>query len=226
MKNNEELQKDVQEAIKWEPLLKAAEIGVIAENGVITLTGTVDCYPKKIGAESAAKNVSGVKAVVEKIDIKFNGIGKKTDKEIADEVLHAFKWHWQIPSEQIEIKVENGWVYLQGKVHWNYQREAVTKAIRNLRGLKGVSNEICIQSEVEDKVEKYSIERALSRSASVDGKGIHVIVTGNSVILTGTVYSLVQKGEAARIAWSAPGVVSVNNELAIRYKNKLSDLIE
>ena len=70
MKTNEVLQKDVQDAIKWEPLLNAAEIGVTAKDGIVTLTGTVDSYTKKLEAENATKNVAGVKALVEKIIVK------------------------------------------------------------------------------------------------------------------------------------------------------------
>jgi len=92
--SNEELQKDVQDAIKWEPLLNAAAIGVIAKDGVITLTGTVDSYAKKLEAEDAAKSVKGVKAVIVKIEIKFNSEWeKKDDSEIADEIIKAAKWN-------------------------------------------------------------------------------------------------------------------------------------
>ena len=119
MKTNEILQKDVQDAIKWEPLLHAAEIGVIVKDGVVTLTGTVDSYAKKIEAEQAAKMVSGVKAVVEKIEIKYGNYGKKSDEDIANEIINAFKWNWSIPDEKIKVKVENGWVTLTGIVIWN-----------------------------------------------------------------------------------------------------------
>lgn len=109
MKTNAELQKDVQDAIKWEPLLNAAEIGVIAEDGVITLTGIVDSYAKKSEAEEAAKSVAGVKAVVEKLEIKFsNGWGEKDDNEIATEIIKAYKWNWQVPHYKVKVKIENG----------------------------------------------------------------------------------------------------------------------
>ena len=108
MKNNAELQKDVQDAIKWEPLLNAAEIGVTVKDGVVTLTGVVDSYSKKTEAEDAAKNVAGVKAVVEKIEIKISSKwSKKDDNEIAAEVLNAFKWNWQVPEDKVKVKVED-----------------------------------------------------------------------------------------------------------------------
>ncbi|MFD2146179.1 BON domain-containing protein [Mucilaginibacter antarcticus] len=138
MKTNQELQKDVQDAIRWEPLLNAAEIGVTAKDGVITLTGTVDTYYKKVEAETAAKNVAGVKAVAEEIVIKYGDYGKKNDTEIANEVLNAWKWNWEVPEEKIKVKVENGWVTLEGELQWNYQREAAKKAINNLSGVLGL----------------------------------------------------------------------------------------
>ena len=106
MKTNEELQKDVQSAIKWEPLLNAAEIGVTAKDGIITLTGVVNGYAKKMEAEMAAKNVAGVKAVVEKIEIKFESTSaKKDDNDIATEALSAIKGMWDLPTDKIKVKV-------------------------------------------------------------------------------------------------------------------------
>lgn len=217
MKTNEILQKDVQDAIKWEPLLHAAEIGVIVKDGVVTLTGTVDSYAKKIEAEQAAKMVSGVKAVVEKIEIKYGNYGKKSDEAIANEIINAFKWNWSIPDEKIKVKVENGWVTLTGIVIWNYQKEASNTAIKNLLGVVGVTNNIHIQSESKDKIEKLAIENALVRNWSINDDDIHIKVKENNVTLSGTVESYYEKDEAERIAWNAPGVTSVNNELELQF---------
>lgn len=217
MKNNEALQKDVQDAIKWEPLLNAAEIGVIAKDGVITLTGIVDSYAKKLEAEDAAKNVAGVKAVVEKIEIKFGSAGRKNDNEIANEVLNALRWNWEIPSDRVKIKVEEGWITLEGELEWNYQKEAVQKSANNLVGVRGVTNSIKIKSETSDEIEQKDIERALARNWAIDDHNIQVKVSGNRVTLNGTVDSLYQKDEAGRIAWNAPGVSTLDNELVIAY---------
>ncbi len=215
MKNNEELQKDVLDAIKWEPLLNAAEIGVTAKDGIITLTGIVDSYAKKLEAEDAAKNVSGVKAVVEKIEIKFDGIGKKTDNEIATEVLNAIKWNWEVPNDKVKVKVEDGWITLEGELTWNYQREAAKRSVKNLVSVKGVTNSIVIKSEALDNIEQKDIERAIGRNWAIDGQNILVNVSGKKVTLKGTVQSSYQKEEAERIAWNAPGVWIVENELIV-----------
>jgi osmotically-inducible protein OsmY len=215
MKSNEDLQSDVQDAIKWQPLLKAAEIGVTAKNGVITLSGTVNSFTKKLEAENAAKSVVGVKAIIEDIDVKFPNSMVKNDEEIAGEVLSALKWNWSVPNENVQVKVEDGWITLEGNVEWNYQREAAKNSVANLIGVKGVSNNIKVKSTTTDQVEQTSIENALSRSWLVDDRNIQVKVKGNKVTLRGAVESLYQKEEAARLAWNAPGVTEVENELAI-----------
>lgn len=217
MKNNEELQKDVQDAIKWEPLLSAAEIGVIAKDGVITLTGVVDCYAKKIEAEEATKKVTGVKAVVEKIEIKFDGMGRKNDNEIASDALSALKWNWGVSNDKVKIKVEDGWVSMEGELHWNFQKESAQRSIKNIFGVKGVTNNITIKSETHDEVEKKGIERALKRNWSINDNNIQVQVSGKVVTLNGTVRSTYQRDEAERIAWNAPGVWLVTNALVVDY---------
>jgi osmotically-inducible protein OsmY len=215
MKTNELLQKDVQDAIKWEPLLNAAEIGVIAKDGIVTLTGVVDSYAKKMEAEEAAKKVAGVKAVVEKIEIKIGVSIKSDDTEIAKELVHSFNMSTQVPHEKINVKVEDGWVTLSGELNWNYQKEAAQKLAVNLSGVKWVTNDITLKSETEDKVEKTDIENALTRNWTLDDKNIRVEVIENKVVLKGSVNSWYQKDEAGRIAWNAPGVISVNNELVV-----------
>ena len=216
MKNNQELQKDVQDAIRWEPLLNAAEIGVTAIDGVVTLTGTVNSYAKKLEAEEAAKNVSGVKAVVEEIKIHYgSNYGQKTDSEIANSVLDALKFNWEVPNEKIKVKVENAWVTLEGELQWNYQKEAAKKAIKDLAGIMGITNKITIKTDATDTIEKEAIEFALERNWSIDDDDIDVKVSGNNVTLNGTVESLYQKNEAERIAWNAPGVWTVDNELVV-----------
>jgi osmotically-inducible protein OsmY len=216
MKTNESLQKDVQDAIKWEPLLHAAEIGVIVKDGVVTLTGTVNNYNKKTEAETAAKNVSGVKAVVEKIEVKYDSFwSPKSDEEIATEVVNALQWNRNVPNDTVKVEVENGWVTLGGNLGWNYQRESVKNAVKNLEGIKGITINIKIKPENTDTIEKTAIESALSRNWSINDNDIEVKVKANEVTLAGTVDSYYQKDEAERIAWNAPGVISVNNELSL-----------
>lgn len=152
MKTDEILQKNVQDALKWEPQLQAAEIGVIVKNGVVTLTGTVDNYYKKNEVENATKKVSGVKAIVEKIQIKTANSKDITDNIIAERILNVFKSDFSIPHEKIKLKVEKGWVTLDGNVNWKYQKEASKNAVTSLIGVRGVTNNIKTRSERIDNV--------------------------------------------------------------------------
>jgi osmotically-inducible protein OsmY len=215
MKSNQELQTDVQNAIKWEPLLHAAEIGVTAKDGVVSLTGVVDSYVKKMEAENATKKVIGVKALVENIEVKISSSWSKTDTEIANEVLTALKANYSVPDDKVTVKVEKGWVTLDGELPWNYQRDAAKSAVSYLTGVKGVTNNIKIKSETHDSIEQKDVEKAIGRSWSVDDSDIKVSVSDTTVTLKGTVNSWYQKEEAGRIAWNTPGIWNVKNELTV-----------
>lgn len=221
MKTNAELQRDVQNAIKWEPSLHAAEIGVTVKDGIVSLTGVVDSYGKKTEAEHATKRVIGVKAVVEKIEVKFPSSWQKTDEQIANEVVIALDANWSVPKNKVTIQVEDGWVTLEGQVHWNFQREGVKTALHYLTGVKGINNNVTIKLESHDDLEQRDVEVAISRSSSVDDRNIHVSVSGTTVTLTGHVNSWHQKDEAGRLAWNTPGIWHLNNELEVDYKYAL-----
>lgn len=217
MKSNQVLQSDVQNAIKWEPLLHAAEIGVTAQEGVVSLTGMVDSYAKKLEAETAAKKVIGVKALIENIEVKFPSSWTKTNLEVANAVLAALNSNWSVPKDKVTVKVEDGWVTLEGQLPWNFQREAAKSAVNFLSGVKGVTNNIKIKSESHNAIEQKDVEDAIGRSWSVDDSDINVSVSGSTVTLSGTVNSWYQKEEAGRIAWNTPGIWHVENELAVDY---------
>lgn len=217
MKSNEKLQRDVQDAIKWEPLLHAAEIGVIVHEGIVTLTGTVDSYPKKTEAEQAAKSVAGVTAVVDDIEVRLAKGFIKSDTDIAESVVRALKENWSVPDSKIKTTVDNGWVTLEGTLHWDFQRQAAKNAVRYLTGVRGLTNKLKIQSEVDDQIEQKKVEDALRRNWAIDSDKIQVRAHGTTISLSGIVSSLFQKDEAERIAYKTPGVWFVDNQLVVEY---------
>ena len=217
MKSNEVLQKDVQDAIKWEPLLHAAEIGVIVKDGIVTLNGTVDSYYKKKEAEDAAKNVAGVRAVVDDIEIVIDKAHHRSDTDIATDIIKALKGNWSVPDEKIKVTVDAGWVMLEGTLTWDYQREAARNAVRYLSGVRGVTSKLKIKSEVDNEVEKKRVEDALRRSWAIDSDKIRVKADGNTITLSGIVGSIFQKEEAEKIAYKTPGVWFVDNLLQVEY---------
>lgn len=215
MKNDQQIQKDVMDQLKSDPFLNATEIGVAVKDGIVTLSGQVDSFYKKISIENAVKEVAGVKAIALDILIGLSPFYAKTDTEIAQAILHALQWHTAVQEEKIQIHVEDGKVTLSGEVDWEYERANARKAIENLEGIKSITNLITVRPRITyDDVQK-KIESAFQRSASLDSRKIHVNVLGNEVILSGTVSSLGQKEDAEYAAWNVPGVKSVENNLDI-----------
>ena len=218
MKTNDELRKDVMEEIKWDPQLRDVhtQIGVSAKEGVVTLSGVVDSYSKKLAAERAAQRVAGVKVVATDIEVTFGLPGKKTDTEIAEIVKNALRWNSAVNEDLIEVKVDNGWVYLDGKVDWAYQKTSVQQSVESLLGVRGVTNNITLKVQTPDTGEiKRKIAAAFHRSATIDSSAITIEASGDKVILHGKVSSYAEKKEAERVAWSAPGVLHVDNQIMI-----------
>jgi osmotically-inducible protein OsmY len=217
MKTNEELQKDVMEEIKWDPSLRtvASEIGVTAKDGIVTLSGMVDTYSKKLAAEKAAQRVTGTKVVAVDLEVKF-AKATKNDIEIADAIRNALRWNSMVNEDKIEVKVDSGWVFLEGKVDWEYQKRAAQNAVVDLLGVKGVTNNIQVITKTINATEiKNKISNAYHRIATLDSSGIQIESTGTTVTLRGSVRSWMEKKEAENVAWSSPGVTSVNNKIEI-----------
>jgi osmotically-inducible protein OsmY len=214
-KTDEELQRDVRVALLWEPSVTATYVGVSVKDGVVTLTGHVPSYVEKVAAERAAKRVDGVKAVANEIDVHLPESNRRTDQDLAVAAIKALNSKLFVPADRIKVTVSNGWITLEGDVKWQFQRRAAERAVRNLPGVRGISNNIKIASHVSPADLQSKIEAALKRQAVIDAQRITVDVNGAEVILRGTVRSWSEKQEAERTAWSAPGVKSVNSQIVV-----------
>lgn len=215
MKTNNQLQRDVMDELLYEPSVNASNIGVAAKDGVVALTGSVSSYAEKYAAAKAAERVAGVKAVTDETKVDLPSTHRRNDQDIAAAALNALKWHVWVPPESIKVKVEDGWVTLDGTVDYKFQERAAQDAVQGLTGVVGVSNFISIRSAAAPSDVKNKIESALRRAAELDSGQINVEVNGNKVILRGDVNSWAERNEAERAAWSAPGVFEVEDDLQI-----------
>jgi osmotically-inducible protein OsmY len=210
-----EIQADVLAELKWEPRVQSTEIGVAVKDGIVTLTGWVDSYSKRWAAEEAAHRVRGVKAVANDIEVRLGVGSERTDAEIAAAAVRALQWDAVLVPEKIEVTVSKGWVTLKGTVDWQYKKTEAERVVRDLAGVKGVSNLIEVRPKVEPEEIKKQVEQALLRSAQTDAEHITVEVDGAKVILKGRVRSWAEREEAERAAWQAPGVASVDNRIVV-----------
>lgn len=215
MKSDMQLQSDVLDELTWDPAVNAAQIRVEVKDGLVTLAGCVESFAEKWAADSAAKRVSGVKALALEIRVERTRFRDLTDADIARAAENALKWHAHVPQDRIEVTVEKGWIILEGEVEKQFEKETARQAVLHLAGVTGVSNQIVLKPKVEPTQVKAKIEAAFQRSAIVDARRITVKAEGGKVILTGTVSTWVEYQDAERAAWAAPGVREVKNLLKI-----------
>jgi osmotically-inducible protein OsmY len=215
MRFDSEIERDVKDELQWDPDLDATNIAVSVKDGVVTLAGYVKSYTDKYEAEAAAKRVASVRAVANDLEVRLPSVDERPDPDIARDAVAAIKSQLPISSEHIKVVIKNGWVSLEGQVEWQYQRQTAEKAVRRIKGVKGVSNLIQLRPRAQPEDIKRKIQEAFKRNAEVDANRIMVETNGSEVILKGTVRSWVEREEAERVAWSAPGVTKVEDRIAV-----------
>jgi osmotically-inducible protein OsmY len=215
MSKDSQLQRDVLNALAWEPSLESGHIGVTSQDGLVTLSGHVTSFAQKNAAEAAAAGVRGVKAVVEEIEVRLPSEAVLDDEAIAASAVSRLALNGSIPKAALTVTVEGGWITLNGHVDWNYERQAAEDDVRRLLGVRGVSNRIAIKRKVDIANLSDEITHALHRSWFFDPKTIDVTAQQGRVRLAGTVRSPHERGLAAATAWAAPGVTDVQNDLVV-----------
>jgi osmotically-inducible protein OsmY len=215
MKTDADLKRDVTAELAWDPAVDSTAIGVAAKDGVVTLTGHIDTFAQKHAAARAVRRVFGVKAIALELDVKLAPDHKRSDTDIALSAEHALKWNTLVPADKIRLDVDHGWITLRGEVDWEFQRRTIEKAIRPLMGVVGISNEITLRVRPLAANVSRKIEEALTRQAVREAKHIQINVDGTTIRLTGTVHSWRERDAAQGVAWTAPGVRTVINELNV-----------
>lgn len=181
-KSDEELQGEVVFQLGWDSRVKQTEIGVTVRKGVVTLTGTVDSYAKKLAAQQAAHRVSGVLDVANDIQVHVVGDTERGDADIASALRHSLDWNVLVPAERIHSTVTNGWVTLKGEVECYRERVDAERAVSVLPGVRGVINNLQVKAPVEPERVKFLIEDVLERRADREANRIRVKVDRKSVV--------------------------------------------
>ncbi|HVU94157.1 MAG TPA: BON domain-containing protein [Puia sp.] len=215
MRTDVEIQQDVLAQLRGEPALNASKIDVSVSHGVVTLTGEVDSYYKKMAGMEAIKVISGVRAIADDVHVGSYGGDSRTDTEIAEAAATALSMHQDIDERKIRIAVDEGMVTLEGSVTWNFQRRAAAELIKGLKGIRGINNYIRVRPDVPSEGIRERIRESLRRNVRLNADRIIVEVTGGKVVIRGAVSSLSEGEDVEHAAWSAPGVVEVDNKLVI-----------
>jgi len=211
---DKDLRRHVLEELEFEPAIDAAHIGVVADSGIVTLSGHVESYAEKLVAEKAARRVRGVKAIANEVKVRFPEDKKTADDEIARRAVNILHWSATVPEGTVAVKVQDGWIGLSGQVNWNYQRTAVEAVLLRLSGVKGIINGISIRPHADPVAVKHKIEEALRRNSSVQASKISVSVEDSGrVVLEGIVHDWHERNAIEDAAWSAPGVSWVDDRL-------------
>jgi osmotically-inducible protein OsmY len=215
MSSDMQLKNHVEEELTWEPSVNAATVGVVVKDAVITLTGYVGSYAEKHAAERAVSRIRGVKALASELEVRLPGLMERSDEDIARAAANAISWNASVPTGKVTVRVSKGWVTLEGAVEWYYQRAAAERSVRDLLGIKGVTNSIAVKPLPTSVGVKAQIEAALTRNAELDAKSISVETQGSKITLRGTVRSWPERSAAERAAWAAPGVTRVENNIQV-----------
>jgi osmotically-inducible protein OsmY len=209
------LRQSILDELEFEPSIDAAHIGVAVDNGVVTLTGYVGSYAERAAAERVVQRIKGVHGIAQEIEVRYPQNKKTADDQIAKRALKIIAWDTTIPSDNIQVKVQNGWVTLTGDVVWNFQKASAEDAVRKLSGVVGVTNSITVRPRADASNIKHRLEDALKRNAEVEANAIRVTVSGGKVTLEGKVHAWHERDVAQRAAWAAPGVNTVEDRLTI-----------
>jgi len=212
-----ELKMDVLAQLQFEPSIRITDIGVLVKDGVVTLNGVALNHSEKIAAVQATKRVAGVLAIADEIEVNLADFDHHSDSDLAAAAANRIAWNTLISPGSVQVTVHEGQLLLEGELEWGYQKHAAEQAVQHLAGVRRISNFITIRPMLSAGAIDTSLRAAILRNAQLDATAIQVETTDRSVRLSGKVRSHAEWEEADRLAWAAPGVLAVDNQLKVEW---------
>ncbi len=209
------IQRDVIDELRWDPRIHTRDLGVVESGGIVTLSGTVATYAEKWAAELAAERVAGVRAVASELTVVLCAAHVRSDADLAHRILDGFRWDVNVPDTRLLATVANGWVQLDGAVEWQYEKDAAERVVRNITGVRGITDSVHVSPTASAYDVRTRIGEALRRQGEEQAACISVLADDHVVTLRGTVTSFAERRAAEIAAWSAPGVREVRDEIRV-----------
>jgi osmotically-inducible protein OsmY len=217
MSLDNDLAADVSDELFWDPKVDNTAIAVSADDGKITLRGTVGSLREKREAKKAAQRVFGVTSVDNKLQVKLMNDQKREDADLRGDVLQALMLDSLVP-KSVDAKVEDGFVTLSGTADWQYQRDEAEFVASNIVGALDVIDEVELNDPTPNAGDvQESIRKALKRNAALDADDLYISSDNGTVTIDGNVSSWAEHDEAIDAAWAAPGVKSVHDNMTVAY---------
>jgi osmotically-inducible protein OsmY len=214
-RNDKDVQTNVIDELSYNPRIDATHLDVAVDSGKVTLSGEAGSLPERHAAKRAAMRVRGVKSVADNMSVRDPGTSGTQDTDIAETAIQMLRWTVDVPADAVKASVRDHEIALSGTVAWQYQREAAARAVMYIKGVTGVTNDISLTASAPASGVKAAIEAAIVRNAQLNPRAITLDVADGDVTLRGTARSWAERRQAEQVAWAAPGVTSVKNDLAV-----------
>jgi osmotically-inducible protein OsmY len=215
--SNSDLERYVRDELHWDPKIDDSAVAVSADDGVVTLRGTLGSFRQKRDATKDAQRVYGVKSVNDELEVRLLNDDKRADADLRGDILQALMLDSLVPST-VDAKVDDGRVILSGTAHWRFQADEAESVAANILGVISVENDIDLVSPGPSPHDvQHSIKKAMERNARIDADSVTVESESGTVTLRGTVSSWVDHDQAIDAAWAAPGVTRVKDHILVAY---------
>jgi len=209
------LRKHIEDELRWEPSVNGAAVGVGVRDAIVTLSGNVENYAQKHTVAEIVSGIHGVRGMANELLVKLPTDSERSDEDIAHTIASMLTWNSLIPKDRVKVQVAQGWVTLEGRVDWHYQRAVAESSVRNLMGVRGIHNLITVKPVVPQRPAGPNLEEALQRSGHPEAGKVSARLSGPALRLSGKVPTLAAKMDVEYIAWKTPGVSRVENELEV-----------